>query len=560
MNKILLSIAMTFAVLSASAQESILLDFSLNGFDQRFGPSYSAYHPVPETFPTLYQPTTKRDSIGRPYELGGPWSTNPGDFSSTQGQILYSADSGAYGMDRATILEATNMTYRESPAPPWNGGAGRDPQSLSWPTPPGVVPVDMQRGKGNWSNFGVVVSSNGLVSTAGTATAKNNNPTLLLPPEKVPTAIAVPPKNEFAFITVYDKVLKKAQLAVIALTAGGAVNGKTFPHEWAVPHAALGNVGLLTGMKLLGYIDLPVLYPTEVHACGDSMSNRLNKLDGSGGGMLPQYDLSQQSIRDLFYTGNNKAYLTRAGYAIVLSKSEGKAVFIDLQPLFDLSATMHLTTQANYNITTNIGPADTQWPYTFAYRPDWAPKVITTLSIPSPTAALGAMGKYMAFIASEDGTLRAYTMGGFNSTAPATPDDIVYKGSIPVGKNPTCIAYMGRSKDTIMVLSRGDRKIDWIKYTSAGALSNLRTLRDSRMIDPVHMEMADTHGTDASIVTVIDFEGRKIINYRFGQVRFSKRNGGKTFGMGATGTDQFECGGVMSFSGSPYCTSSTNVN
>ena len=36
--------------------------------------------------------------------------------------------------------------------------------------------------------------------------------------------------------------------------------------------------------------------------------------------------------------------------------------------------------------------------------------------------------------------------------------------------------------------------------------------------------------------------------------------GGAKFGMGPEGKDDFECGGLLEFPGSPFCVSATNVN
>jgi len=71
--------------------------------------------------------------------------------------------------------------------------------------------------------------------------------------------------------------------------------------------------------------------------------------------------------------------------------------------------------------------------------------------------------------------------------------------------------------------------------------------------------MSDTHGIETSLITVADFQGRKILNYRFSRVVFATQ-GGAQFGMGPEGKDEFECGGILEFPGSPFCISATNVN
>ncbi|HMJ91934.1 MAG TPA: hypothetical protein VK530_19065, partial [Candidatus Acidoferrum sp.] len=82
-----------------------LQDFSRAGMNKRLGSDYAFYHSTAETFPNIYMAPTKQDAIGRRYQIGGPWSRDPGDYSSTQGQILYSPDAGVFGVDRITIHE-----------------------------------------------------------------------------------------------------------------------------------------------------------------------------------------------------------------------------------------------------------------------------------------------------------------------------------------------------------------------------------------------------------------------------------------------------------------------
>jgi hypothetical protein len=79
------------------------------------------------------------------------------------------------------------------------------------------------------------------------------------------------------------------------------------------------------------------------------------------------------------------------------------------------------------------------------------------------------------------------------------------------------------------------------------------------MIDPVYAEIADTHGIETQIITVADFKGRRIINYRCSPVVFAT-NGGARYGCGAKGDEEFECGGVMAFPGNPIAVCGTNVN
>ena len=87
----------------------------------------------------------------------------------------------------------------------------------------------------------------------------------------------------------------------------------------------------------------------------------------------------------------------------------------------------------------------------------------------------------------------------------------------------------------------------------------IRRLRDARLADPVNVEVSDTHGIETSLLTVADFKGRKILNYRYSELVFATQ-GGARFGMGPGGQDKFECGGILEFPGSPFCISASNVN
>jgi len=171
-----------------------LTDFSREGLGHRFGPDYAACHAAAAgreaKFPDIYLAPTKEGSGNRSYQLGGPWTTQAGDFSSTQGQILYAPDQeGAMGVDRVTVLEMSNNCYSERPEPPWHGGFRPEPMSAEWRRSDGRplgVPVAVARGMGPWANSGVIVFSSGFVASAGTCTAHGTNPTLELPAGKVP--------------------------------------------------------------------------------------------------------------------------------------------------------------------------------------------------------------------------------------------------------------------------------------------------------------------------------------------------------------------------------------
>ncbi|HTD66171.1 MAG TPA: hypothetical protein VK846_06525, partial [Candidatus Limnocylindria bacterium] len=334
-----------------------LQDFSNAGMDRRLGPDYAFYHSnsPAETFPNVWMIPTRQDAIGRPYQLGGPWVLDPGLYSSTQGQLLYAPDPGAFGVDRVHILEWMHGTFSERPEPPWWGGFRPEPVSQNWIASarggkPGM-PIGMARGMGGWANCGVIIFSSGLVGSAGTHTASGTNPTWQFPSNKVLTAVTLTSKSEFALVTLTDVQTKKGQVAVIALQNGG---WSGFVHDWQDKYPCLPGTAWLSDMKLLGYIDLPGMeFPTGVAAAGNDASRWVFGRDGNVA-MLSAWDPSQQETRDSFRTGRNAGYASTAGYAVVISKDENKVAFIDLQPLFKRVHDLYFTTQENFQKTRNL--------------------------------------------------------------------------------------------------------------------------------------------------------------------------------------------------------------
>jgi len=542
-------------------------DFSLAGMHRRFGPDATSYRSN-EKFPEIWMAPEKEEK-NRKYQIGGPWTKEAGDYSSTQGQILYVPDFGL-GVDRVTIIEMSHNCFTEKPLPPWWGGFRPEPASAAWVKAAGGnpgAPIAMARGMVQWANSGVAIFSSGLVGVAGTCTAKGSEPSLMLPRTKIPTAISVTPKNEFALITVVDTEKQQGQVAVIALESSAKKTG--FAHEWHEDHPGLPNVAVFTKMKLLGYIDLPgISVPTGISAVGNRGFERVSGADGHAG-LLKDIDLSKQGFRDAMYKGGNSGLASSAGFAVVISRSEDKVVFIDLQPLFERMRDMYFTTEENYKKTRDAGSEPKQWPYTFDVDPTMKPTVTAVQTIAQPTAVLATVTggkKARAIVATLDGKVAIYQVGDLGTDEPAKPQDIGVISTVQVGRNPCSLAYQKHSNDTFMAVCRGDREIVWVKHGEKGkdkdkkeSAEVVRRLRDARMIDPVNVEVSDTHGIETFIISVADFKGRKIINYRLSELRFATQGGAK-FGMGPDGKDEAECGGYLEFPGSPFCISATNVN
>jgi hypothetical protein len=489
--------------------------------------------------------------------------------------VLYVPDKpGDPGCDRVMILEEGNDVLTESPEPPWWGGAHPEPALTkpSWAEAGGGhlgIPLNINRTCAYWDNCGLIVFNSGLIGAAGTCTAGSCSPCLMLPRGKVPTAVSITNKNEFALVTVWDTEACKGQLAVIALGSvqPAGSGGTTLFCEWKENHPCLPNSGAYGFMKLIGFVDLPIAAPSDVIAVGNRLDEWIH-INGKNS-QSKECDFSQQGMRDSFYSGENKNISCNAGFAVVVSRAESKAVFVDLAPLFLYTREMYFTTADNYAKTTKIGPGAKEWPYTFECEPKWRPRVVRTIEVPHPTAVSATLSgsNVHAFIATLDGTLRLYKVGAL-SGAPAS-GDIVECGEIKVGRNPTCLAFAKNhwnDKDPhansllneLLVVSRGDREIDWVEiHGDSGDV--YRRLRDSRLLDPVHVEVADNHGTCSYILSVTDFRGRKLLNYRWGPVIFHT-NTAKSFGVGADGMAEFECAGIMELPGFPYRVCASNVN
>lgn len=413
-----------------------------------------------------------------------------------------------------------------------------------------LPPVATARGEVQVSVTGALAFQNGVIAVAGTGNDSYCNgfadgtpceTSIKLPDGKVPTALAQTAMNEFLFATVWDVKARKGQLAVIAMGSDG-------PSSVSVAHNGRRGWGTqswptIHGMKLLGFVDLPMVAPT-------SLSVSLSTGTGSFRGTDDWYDnLSRQSVRDAWYNrkwndGTQETMwkqLAGAGYAVVASRAENKVAFVDLRPLVNYYRTMYLTSQANWDQTAqaNQGPNANQWPYTFTYAPAQTPKVLATLEAPQPTAVyarqrssgtngragfegLDWMEKYKhTWVASMDGTLRQYDVEslGNPTLTPKAPSVI---RTVKVGPNPTQLAGPIKGdvrNDDLFVVSRGSRAVHVLDFKG----TPLGVLRDTRMQDPVFVAVGANgagyggagagKAIGARVLTVLDYEGKQVHDY-----------------------------------------------
>ena len=430
-----------------------------------------------------------------------------------------------------------------------------------------LVPVAIARGRANASQVSFAAFRDGTIAPIllGNSGAEFfSADALRLPAGMVPTAMAVTPYNEFLVVSVWDTVAISGKLAFIALRPRQMAVGN--PSQTANTRWYWGTPGAWTnrGMKLLGFVDLPFAAPTSL-----DVSNNLylqNPRGFADNDDPARGDLSRQSARDLWrgvaavYPAGNVQWhqLASSGYAVVASRAEGKVSFVDMTPLYQFYRDMYLTTQTNFNRTTDASASDpAKWPFAFSAEPRQRPVVTTTLDIAQPTSVSAGimargytntrseeyfeyvqrspreswsgveperyLGRSRAFVAAMDGTVRVFNVQGLNfaaspvgKTVPSTP-----LATFNAGRNPA-FAYVNATStasDDLWLVSRGDRRITFAWPTGQVQYS----FTDSRLVDPVagsvSFNQAGYGGSgagrsvNAPFISVMDFNGKAILTY-----------------------------------------------
>ncbi len=542
------------------------------------------------------------------------------DFSSGQGQVLFSPKvalvidkSGAgwlpnegNGVARVTVVEETNNAVCEAPRPPYNdplidrdtGGHlqfSRDHEGIG-------RPVKAARGMGGWQNCGFVAYESGYFGTDGTHTAFSPWSGIELAlGKKFTGGLAVTSKGEMTVATCVDVATGKGQLVFIANWGGnqGVPNWSPIYHGWQQPHPGAPSIGQFTGQKILGYVDLPFNNPGAVSAvAAPNSKDRVEDTQGNAG-LLGNYDLNDQASRDSFNFGHNLDYFSRWAIAVVISRTENKACYVDLSAYFLYLRDLYTTTQAKYDLTKPINPTkewwkwyyakdqdiaetpgyETSFPPRFSARPDLAPVVTAVIDVPNPTSVLltdarGYNGELA--IGCEDGNIRFWKGGPqFGASDPLRNPQA--NGSVKVGRN-VCDLKVGKNIGGFLYVARGDREVGVVSTWGPSAQVTLR-LRDQRMVDPVAVDPIETHGIEFPGFTVADFNGAQVLTYRVGVLNYATQSGG-IYGTGPTaeadkiaadaavaaGTTPLpphtepECGGVLAISGPAHDICTTNVN
>jgi len=545
-------------------------------------PCPSTHPSVVDDRPTAYEPPRQHSTVGRngaglDYELGGPPSSAPPSdniYGSVVDQVLYVPDaSDDPGVDRISTYDWSNHTIVEHPEPVWWGvgkpkGRNTDPSvdvtfkdspAATWATAlgrPVNQPFLVARSTQTWSNDAIIVFKPGFLGTTGTQTSSDTHPFFQFPANKVPMAIAITSENELTLVAIWDTETQKGQIAVLANLALGLAPY----HTW--PYFGLPNGGSYTAFKLLGYVDLPFSTPTAISAVGNADTNPPGAQQGKW------ISLDTQAVRDAARTSHDVT-VSSAGYALVASRWENKVAFVDLQPLFAFLRDRYLTTQANYDEASTTDPA--VWPYSFDTHPEMVPLVVAAIDAQGPTVVLAGKRRYTddvrAHVATYDGTITTYDLTSLGGVADFKPGDVKVLATIQVGANPTAMAWP-RNEDPLekssspysfnedfAVVSRAEREIAWVATTKTNS-TIFRRFRDTRMGDPVDIDV----GERAYVMTVADWKGKKVINYRFAPTPADHISPAQAFGMGADGIADAECGGELTVMGAAFKVSSTNVN
>jgi hypothetical protein len=326
-------------------------------------------------------------------------------------------------------------------------------------------------------------------------------------------------------------------------------------------------------MKVLGYVDIPgMAAPTEI-----AVTTNLNQFSSVlvGGNFMGLANSPLTSNWQSFASGGgNYGRYAKGGVAVVISKSEQKAAFIDLKPLFSYVNSVYFS--SNVSSTSNLGQAANQWPYTFTQVPSQTPTVIKTVSLggrPTAVRTTVSANSPRAWIATQDGTLHIYSLDGYApgaTVASPSASAIAEVGSVSgIGRNPTSLAASkgepsGGANDSInqqvIVGSRGDNKISWVRFAGNGnSGSVVRTIQHNLLTDLIAVEDNENFANSNNLVNVTDYAGKAIRSYRYGPVIFS--DGGACpapNGCPISGSVA-EYGGALTLPGKPFQMTSSNV-
>jgi hypothetical protein len=557
---------------------------------ERFGSSWTAYHQK-ITAPIWVQAGSfKYTKPGNPaewyyYSRGVPCS-KVDDYSSNYAQVAYVTDSAVPasrpGVDGIVTLDKAMCVWTGQPQLYWAMGGGHDghptitlrPDIVRQRNPHGMpqqaVEVTRAYGASEAAACSYMVFQSGQVACGeGGNTGQAFYYFKPFPPNFIPTSASVTNNGEFLLVTGWNTETRQGQLAVVAIGSSKATKD-FWGFEWNETYPGFRNYSLPVFNKLLGIIDLPdMAAPTAVEAVGNFVYSPGIWFPGTKN--PGQFPLSNQSNWQCFIDGVCARQYDTRGFALVASRYERKVLLLDLTPLFEMisDGMFGSWSQFRSNVAkTGTGPG--QWPPTFAERPTATPVVVRTIDFDNPVTALSASlyPDNRAFIATEDGTLHIWDVDGLQ-TGTGRGIHASEVRTLGVGRNVTRIAHLkhwlhgdttnGLVRYQYILLSRGDKTVTWIDM-SKGFPAVVRTLGDSRLVDPITVEDNNNHLTQSDLINIADYGDKNVKAYRYGPVIFyGAGNPPPVFGMGPGGKDPFEYEGSYATPTGPFSISGENV-
>ncbi|HTO02261.1 MAG TPA: hypothetical protein VL069_01105 [Opitutus sp.] len=584
------SILVTLAAMfSAVFGTNSLWAADLSTWEQRLGPSAPKRAPAEDTRPThfvtppiKFVPASGKNIPLRvdPYQIGKP-NLDKADYWSDSGQVAYVPDgskAGDPGLMAVRLFAHYQGTYATAPMlDVYRGTANPDPETRN----PVYVEanggplsgvVSQVRSSNTTGNDAFVLWENGLLSLATTQTGHDKQPWpwIKFPAHKKVQDLAVTSNNEFVLVALYDQERQTGQLAVIMIEAKG------LPFH-TLKQMGLPNQASVSAMKLLGYVDLPVGTSLRVSA---ACNGQWGGPSATAGKTLGQMVLTDEGTLKKLYAGTWAGVVANAGYAVVISRDENKAVVVDLSPLFKYVRESWLSSLESFTTTTAARAAGT-WPATFEEKPELQPTVRVERKIERPVSVIcghhvdrWSQDRYKFHVGTEAGDLVIFDASPIMARFPWHKKGaaIAEMGRVFVGENPISLTFSRRNEGRGCALfpagskqkGDGENNVLWIAcrktrqvvqvITVGGRGLLLRTLEDTRLQDPVGVVVC----VRGYVVHVCDFAGKQIIGFRIGTITDTRAEPDIVYPP-AEGKG-WEISGILPVPGYPHTITSENVN
>ena len=552
-------------------------------WEQRLGPSAPKLaednrpeHPITPAIPFPGGPARVN-----PYQLGKP-NADKGDYWSDSGQVAYVPDGslpGDPGLMRTRHFAYYRGVFATAPMlDAYVGTPNPDPsvRNADNIAANGGKPlqgvVKQVRSTNTTGNDAFVLWENGLITLATTQTGHGLNvmPSLKLPAHKQVQDLAITSNNELLLVACFDAQKQVGQLAVIM------VEGKGLAHH-TFKQMGLPNQASVSDLKLLGFVDLPVGTTLRVSA---ACNGQWGGPSATNGKTLGQMVLSEPGTQRNLYSGGWAGVVANAGYAVVISREEGRAVVVDLSPIFNYVRESWLSSNDSFTAT-SLARKEGTWPATFEEKPELLPKVAKVLTIARPVSVIAGhhvdrwtADRYKFHIGTEAGDLVMFDaspiMARFSWQRKGSA--IAEMGRMFVGENPISLAFSRRNEGQGCPLfpagskqkGDGENNVLWIAcrksrqvvqvITIGGRGHILRTLEDKRLADPVGVCTA----VRGYIVLICDFAGKQVVGFRINKITDTRAKPHIVYPP-AEGKG-WEISGILPVPGHPVSITSENVN